>query len=199
MQLLKITSTPIKYDISISPASLKITEPSSVSYTPQHTPTQLQMRTKLPQVKLDTTEMFASLGVKSAPRLIKEAAQNGMQAAVQATGEAVQFGNRMARIDNGVTISSIVKQKMLQQPTSEMVFLPSQGAAISWDPGELQTDYRAGSLTLDWKVQRNVMDYVPGKFEMSILQYPKVTIEYLGGPHYVPPSADPNYDGDAGQ
>ena len=37
------------------------------------------------------------------------------------------------------------------------------------------------------------MNYIPGKFSIEILQYPKVSVEWLGSPTYVPPSADPNY------
>ena len=44
---------------------------------------------------------------------------------------------------------------------------------------------------------QNVMNYIPGKFNFSITQYPEVKIEYLGEPVYVPKSADPNYDEEA--
>ena len=36
-------------------------------------------------------------------------------------------------------------------------------------------------------------EFIPGDIEMSITQQPDVLIEYVGGPIYVPPSADPNY------
>ncbi len=37
-------------------------------------------------------------------------------------------------------------------------------------------------------------DYVPGKLEINIEQYPKVEIEYVADPLYVPPRANPNYE-----
>jgi len=38
-------------------------------------------------------------------------------------------------------------------------------------------------------------EFIPGKIEFEVKQMPKVEIEYLGGPIYVPPSADPEHKG----
>jgi hypothetical protein len=32
----------------------------------------------------------------------------------------------------------------------------------------------------EWNSSRREMEFVPGRFQMEITQYPKVTIEYLG-------------------
>ena len=36
--------------------------------------------------------------------------------------------------------------------------------------------------------------YVPGELAINVEQYPKVEIEYVGEPLYVPPSANPSYE-----
>ncbi|HZK02765.1 MAG TPA: hypothetical protein VFC96_07880, partial [Anaerovoracaceae bacterium] len=36
--------------------------------------------------------------------------------------------------------------------------------------------------------------FTPPSFEVEILERPKVIIKYVGGPIYIPKSADPNYD-----
>ena len=36
-------------------------------------------------------------------------------------------------------------------------------------------------------------EFIPGDIEISVKQQPDVLIKYVGGPLYVPPSADPNY------
>lgn len=36
--------------------------------------------------------------------------------------------------------------------------------------------------------------YVPGELNINVEQYPKVEIEYVGEPMYVPPSASPEYE-----
>ena len=106
----------------------------------------------------------------------------------------MQFGNQISQIQDGVSISQIVQQKALQQPTTYTTFIPSAGWDISWQPPELNLDYQPTEMNFDWQVQKNIMEYVPGKYQMDILQYPKIEIEYLGTPTYVPPSSDPNYE-----
>lgn len=193
MQLLKITSTPIEYRIEVSRPRLEVQQPAQVSMNSNTQPARIDIHTQDIKVRLDTTEMRSSIGLKSAPTLIKEASQRGFRAAQQATADYAQFGNQMAEIQNNVTISQIVSQQALEQPQTMTVFLPSVGPDISWTPPRIDLQYKEGNLSVDWKLQRNVMDYVPGKFKMSILQYPKVNIEYMGEPNYVPPSASPTY------
>ena len=118
----------------------------------------------------------------------------GRQTAYENIGERVQFGNQIAQIQDGVSISQVVQQKMLQQPTTYTTFIPSAGIDISWQPAQLDLDYQPTQLEFDWQTMKNTMEYVPGKYQMDILQYPKITVEYLGTPTYVPPSADPNYE-----
>ena len=36
--------------------------------------------------------------------------------------------------------------------------------------------------------------FVPGDIEFTMTQRPDVIIKYVGGPLYVPPSADPDYE-----
>ena len=36
-------------------------------------------------------------------------------------------------------------------------------------------------------------EFIPGDIEITVKQQPDVIIKYVGGPLYVPPSADPNY------
>lgn len=143
---------------------------------------------------MDTTELRASLNLRNTDAFARYYASRGARAAQQAIGEAVEFGNQMQRIEDGVSIAQIVKQKMLEQPETYTFFLPEAGTDISWDPNAINVQYEPGSIKFDWQIMKNLMDYVPGKFQMEILEYPKVSIEYLGEPSYVPPSSAPNYE-----
>ena len=49
-------------------------------------------------------------------------------------------------------------------------------------------------LNFDMKVANGNFEFVPGDIELSITQHPEVRIEYIGGPIYVPPSSDPNFE-----
>ena len=49
-------------------------------------------------------------------------------------------------------------------------------------------------LNFDFMIGQNGFEFIPGDIEVTITQRPEVTIKYVGGPLYVPPSADPNHE-----
>ena len=73
-------------------------------------------------------------------------------------------------------------------------FLPDPGAEITWDPGEMNIRYEMDKLAIDWKMNEGSFEFTPGDIEFTVTQRPDVVIKYIGGPIYVPPSADPNYE-----
>ena len=106
------------------------------------------------------------------------------------------MGNQMMQIQKGVTIPEIVQNQMMAQTkvTTGFEFLPAVGPDISWDPGSLAIDYTPSRIEFD--PQPDIQDavYVPGELNINVEQYPKVEIEYIGEPMYVPPSASPEYE-----
>ena len=194
MQLINITSTPIDYKINIEPARLEMKQADNASHRMNVDPSRLSIRSRNIQVRLDFTEMQASLNLRNPGDFARYYGSKGNQTAYENIGERVQFGNQIAQIQDGVSISQVVQQKALQQPTTYTTFIPSAGVDMSWQPAELNLDYQPTEMNFDWQVQKNVLEYVPGKYQMDILQYPKIEIEYLGTPSYVPPSSDPNYE-----
>ncbi len=192
--LLRIETIPIEYQLQIQRPRLEMRQADNPQGIMEKTPSSLKINTQNIQVRLDTTEMRSSIGLKSAKTLISDAATYGKRVALEAVGEMSRYGDEISQIQNGVTVAGLIKQKMLDQPDTVTVFLPSTGPVISWAPNQMNIQYDAGNLAFEWQVNQNVMNYVPGKFEMLIKQYPKVQIEYLGDPNYVPPSANPNYE-----
>lgn len=194
MQLINITSTPIDYKINIEPARLEMKQADNARQKMTLDPSQLSIQSRNIEVRLDSTRMRASLNLRNPGEFAQYFGNQGLQTAYENIGERVQFGNQISRIQDGVSISQVVQQKMLQQPTTYTTFIPSAGIDMSWQPAQLDMDYQPAQLEFDWQTMKNSMEYVPGKYHMEILQYPKVQVEYLGTPTYVPPSADPNYE-----
>ena len=194
MQLINITSTPIDYKINIEPARLEMKQADNARQRMTVDPSRLSIRSQNIQVRLNSNRMQASLNLRTPDEFARYYGSQGRQTAYENIGERVQFGNQIAQIQDVVSISQVVQQKMLQQPTTYTTFIPSAGIDISWQPAQLDLDYQPTQLEFDWQTMKNTMEYVPGKYQMDILQYPKITVEYLGTPTYVPPSADPNYE-----
>ena len=194
MQLINITSTPIEYKINIEPGRLEMKQADNARQKMTSFPSELSIQSRNIEVRLDSTRMRASLNLRNPGEFARYYGSQGMQTAYENIGDRVQFGNQISQIQDGVSISQVVQQKMLEQPTTYTTFIPSAGIDISWQPQQLNLDYQPTQLEFHWQTMKNSMEYVPGKYQMDILQYPKVQIEYLGTPTYVPPSADPNYE-----
>lgn len=127
---------------------------------------------------------------------MSDAAQAGLKAAADATAQYSRVGNQMMQIQDGVTVADIMKNQMLAQTnvTTGIGFIPSVGADISWTPADLAIDFAPASVNFEPKVQKTESVYVPGELNVNVEQYPRVEIEYIGEPMYVPPSANPAYE-----
>lgn len=194
MQLLKITTTAIEYRMHTENASLRVIENKPARLDPTQEPGKLEMRSQDIKVQLDTTRARDSMGLRNPAVVIREQGRAGMQAAQEATAQYAAIGNQLAQIHTGQDIPSVFAQMMNQQSETAMVFIPSQGPDISWKKGDLSINYEPTPPGAEYKAAKFTMEYVPAKYKMDIVTYPKVSIEYIGGPIYVPPSANPNYE-----
>ena len=188
MNVLKITSTPIKLSMTSQRARLESQIPDPEVGIIQN-PGKLNMKSENIKVNIDTSRSRDSMGFRTARGLMRDAAQTGLKAAADATAQYSRVGNQMMQIQDDVTVADIMKNQMLAQTsvTTGIGFIPSAGPDISWTPTDLAIDFTP-------HVQGTSAVYVPGELNVNVEQYPKVEIEYMGEPLYVPPSASPAYE-----
>ena len=155
----------------------------------------LQIRSQPIRVNIDTFEARSST-VPTTAQSIQQGAAQGQRAAYEATAVLAQEGRMMmeAKIDQDV-IPQLAQQKTVDQPAQLGIqFLPEVGPDISWTGGEMSIRYEMDKLNFDWRMNQMQFTFVPGDIEFKVTQQPDVVIKYIGGPLYVPPSADPNYE-----
>ena len=155
----------------------------------------LQIRSQPIRVTIDTSEARSSI-VPTTAQSIQQGAAQGQRAAYEATAVLAQDGRMMmeAKIDQDV-IPQLAQQKTVDQPAQLGIqFLPEVGPDISWTGGEMSIRYEMDKLNFDWRMNQMQFTFVPGDIEFKVTQQPDVVIKYIGGPLYVPPSADPNYE-----
>lgn len=155
----------------------------------------LQIRSQPIRVNIDTFEARSSI-VPTTAQSIHQGAAQGQRAAYEATAVLAQEGRMMmeAKIDQDV-IPQLAQQKTVDQPAQLGIqFLPEVGPDISWTGGEMSIRYEMDKLNFDWRMNQMQFTFVPGDIEFKVTQQPDVVIKYIGGPLYVPPSADPNYE-----
>ncbi|WP_099205324.1 DUF6470 family protein [Scatolibacter rhodanostii] len=197
MQLLKITTNPMKYELEITPAKLEYQQNFIPRADVETTASQLKIRTEPGELRLDSYEARKSLGIVTVGDQIRSAAERSQQIFAQNIRSTIKAGQQMANIEDGVTISQIIRQKMLEQPQTYTAFLPSAGVDITWKPNEMEMNYTPGETNYNWEIKSPEFQYIPGSVKMRITEYASVDVEYLGSPMYVPPSADPTLLGES--
>jgi len=191
--LLEIRSIPISMEFRINKAKYEITN-NNASVEVTRSEGGLEMHMKPIKLNIDTVEARYSAGIKSVIRSVEDFAKEGIKAAYEATASYAKDGNLM--LDLMITrnpTAEIALQKFNSDVSFNLGFSPSVGPEIWWDPQELTIKYEMDKLNFDWQINRPQIKFTPGSIEFIIKEYPRVEINYVGTPIFVPPSADPNY------
>lgn len=192
MQLLKITTTPIEYEMKIEHGKLEKVDPMEFNNR------QFHIKTQDAQVRIDSSQMRSNLDLKNNDEFTRSNANRGIQNAMQKTAEYTQLGKQLSQIQNGTKVSDVFRNKMLNeavsasQQTVEYVQLGTP--KMTWTPPKIDLSYIKDNDTRQYQTAKSNMEYVPGRFHMDIIQLPKVSIEYVGGAMYVPASSAPDAD-----
>ena len=192
--LIEIKTVPIEIQMKVTRAHLEYAR-GTAQVEISRDKKGLSIRSQPIKVNIDSYESRNSVTPTTAT-VIQQQAQAGKQAAYQATAVLARQGRMMmeAKIDEDV-IPEIARQQNLGQPTETNIeFLPRVGPDISWDGGELSIRYEMDKLNFDWRMEQMSFTFVPGDIEFTMTQRPDVIIKYVGGPLYVPPSTDPDYE-----
>lgn len=193
--LIEIQTVPIEIEMRTTDAKLEYTR-GTADLEISRNDGGLSIKSRPIRLNIDTFEARNSV-VPTAVRSLEQYAQKGQQAAYSATATYAQQGHIYldAQIAPGKG-QDIITQKAADYPGQKelgLTFTPSVGPEITWDPGEMQIRYDMDKLNFDWRLNQPKFEFTPGDIEISVTQQPDVIIKYVGGPIYVPPSADPDY------
>ncbi len=194
--LLRITTIPISIEIKITKAKLELPEDRQPKVNITTKNGGFVMEAEPLKINIDTYEARKSLGLghMTDGDMLAQKAQEGFSLAFQGTAKVASNGDALAR---GASASELALQNARAGATMQtiMEFLPKEGADITFDEGKLNIDYQLGSQDFDWDTMaRMPMEFIPGSVELIVRDRPRVEIEYVGEPIYVPASANPNYE-----
>ena len=193
--LIEITTVPIEIEMKVTDAKLEYTR-GSAELEISRGDGGLSIRSRPIRLNLDTFEMRNSI-VPTPMRATLQGAQKGQQAAYEATAVYARQGQVMLNARIGEQAFQQLDQEAQARSVKTNVnvqFLPSVGPDISWDPAQLNIRYEMDKLNFNWRVNQPSFSFTPGDIEISVTQQPDVIIKYVGGPLYVPPSADPAHE-----
>lgn len=191
-RLIEIKTVPIELEMKVNHARLDYKR-STVDLEISRNQGGLQIRSKPIKVNIDTFEARNSVS-PTAMRSIEQAAQRGQQKVYDTTATYARRGDLLLEAKIGEQLISQFAMESQQVNTDfAMKWLPTTGPDISWDGGELNIRYEMDKLNFDWRMDQGNVEFIPGNIEFTVTQQPDVIIKYIGGPVYLPPSADPDY------
>lgn len=193
--LIEIKSVPIQIEMKLTHARLEYAR-GTADMQVSRDKGGLHIKSQPIRVNLDTFEARNSV-VPTAATSIRQAAQKGRQAVYQATATYAQQGRMMMETKVGEDVMGQIAASAApvgQDVNLNIQFLPKVGPEITWQGGEMNIQYEMDKLNFDWRLQKMNFEFTPGDIEFTVKQRPEVIIKYVGGPLYVPPSADPDYE-----
>ena len=193
--LIEIKTVPIEIEMKVSHAKLEYTR-GTADLEISRGEGGLSIKSRPIKLNIDTFEARNSI-VPTAMRSQEQAAQRGQQASYTATATYAQHGQMLLNAKLGEDVLSQFAAEAATKdlkPNVGLQFLPSVPPEITWDPGEMHIRYEMDKLNFDWKFSQGDFEFTPGDIEFTMTQRPEVIIKYIGGPIYVPPSSDPNYE-----
>lgn len=193
--LIEITTVPIQIEMKTTNAKLQYARGTAEMEVTREE-NGLSIKSRPIRVNIDTFEARNSLSPTLA-RYLDQGAQKGQQAAYQATATFARQGQLLLKTQVGEELVTQFAEETMMKDVKTNVgidFLPKVGPEITWDPGEMNICYEMDKLNFDWKLNQASFEFTPGDIEFTVTQRPEVVIKYIGGPIYVPPSSDPNYE-----
>lgn len=192
--LIEIKTIPIELELKTIPAKFEQVR-GTVDMEITRDKGGLNIKSSPIRLNLDTFEARNSITPTSA-RSVVQAADSGQQASYEATATYARQGKLLLNAKIGqelVTQFAAEAQNKNLKTNVGIQFLPSTGPNISWDKNQIQIRYEMDKLNFDFRIGTGDFTFTPGDIEITVAQQPDIIIKYVGGPLYVPPSADPNY------
>ena len=193
--LIEITTVPIQIEMKTTNAKLEYARGTAEMEVSRDNG-KLNIKSRPVKVQIDTFEARNSI-TPTLARSLEQGAEKGKQSAYEATATYANQGQLLLKAQVGEElVTQFAKDAMMKDVKTNvgLDFLPDPGPEITWDPGELNIRYEMDKLNFDWKMGEGSFEFTPGDIEFTVTQRPDVVIKYIGGPIYVPPSADPNYE-----
>lgn len=145
----------------------------------ERTPPQLEIRQSKGQLTIDSTDYYYSIGRKNITTLMREYADRGRQAALEAIGKITAKGDRLADLKApGNTIGELAADSRIQRK-GELSWTPIEAPSIRYEVIPVEMNYTPGKV--NYTPHNAIIDseYIPGKVEFQVNQYPRVDISVI--------------------
>ncbi|WP_141604114.1 DUF6470 family protein [Terrilactibacillus laevilacticus] len=170
-----------KIDIQTQNANLDIEQGKAQQSIKQQS-AEMKINRQPARLTIDQTEAWNNLGLKSAFTAIQENAQKGKQAVLDGIARRAEQGDELMHIERGG--NPIADQARLNSQYHETFDTghtpPFKAVKIDGVPGSLQIDWQTHKPEISAEVNAPQFTYTPGNVQVTMAQYPSLTIEPVG-------------------
>lgn len=190
--LIEIKNIPIQIEMKISNAKLEHTK-GTADLEISRGKDGIHIRSNPIRIAADSFEYHNYI----MPVIDRHAADSPGQGSIQSTysATAVQDGKQLllrANVNNELMNQLAVNPDFKNVYASPVASASSQSQSLP--TAQMSILFEMDKLNFDWHQDATHFEFTPGTIEFTVAQKPDVIITYLGGPIYVPPSFDPNYE-----
>lgn len=182
MNLLKITTTPMKINVVVEKSKFEEVKQVSIPTVP------LPRKSNGSTSKANKATVSVKRDVYQPVNPAKQRIENIPLKISAVNGMSVESVNLNQQSQN---LSTVLQQRFSSE-ASNVAYIPvTNTGEVKWEPHSMQLEFQP--LQLDLGLLQKQYKFVPSQVKFEIEQYPSIQIEYLGDPVYAPPSANPNY------
>ncbi|MFC4618549.1 DUF6470 family protein [Camelliibacillus cellulosilyticus] len=178
MPHLIIHSQPAKIAMKTTPARLD-PQFGKTDVSIEQPPAEMKIRRTPSKLTIDQTEAWNNLDLKSAFVRIQEAAGYGRQAVLDGIARRARQGEALIHIESkGNPIADQAKENSVHEIHYDTGHVPPFLAVKShYDPGSVTIDWQTHAPIYQTKVTPPTGTYYPGHVDISVSQFPSVTID----------------------
>ena len=178
--LIEITTVPIQIEMKVTNAKLEYVNGSAEMEISRDDNNNVSIKSRSIRVNMDTFEARNDISRTFAGSQRQLSVPSGEQNVYEA---AVSYSPQELLLKTHISGNYSASESMQN----------TKSGVSQMDSSEMNIRYEMDKLSMNWKIDSLGFEFTPGDIELTVTQRPDVIIKYIGGPMYVPPSADPNY------
>ena len=186
--LIEITTVPIQIEMKVTNAKLEYLNGSAELEISRNDNNNVSIKSRSIRVNMDTFEARNDISRAFT------GSRHPQHQSVQSDGQNVYDASVLYSPQELLLKTHISGDYSAVESMNNMKNTKNTTADVSqMDSSEMNIRYEMDKLSMNWKINSLGFEFTPGDIEFTVTQRPDVIIKYIGGPMYVPPSADPNY------
>ncbi|MGE5373249.1 MAG: DUF6470 family protein [Solirubrobacterales bacterium] len=149
-------------------------------FTIQQTAPQIEIKAKLPQVKIDQTACFEDTGVRSDGKMLAFYARKAKADVLQGIAERVDEGDRLSKGTNGYTIAKEAYHDSINMRAFGLEAIPKHRPKVTVDSEAAKISLKAGEVKVNGSKGETTIQAPYQAIRTFWIQKPEVEITYTG-------------------